>query len=448
MKTKYIFPFIFIIGLQLFSCGYTSEVKTIVYNDYVTIPGPVIKTLNPPRGAKTGASFRTITIEFEDDVVSADNPENYIIEGDGAGLLRVISATQISPREYQLQLEGAPSNGSLTVSLNNMEDLSGDHFAGSSFNYNSDVVSPLIDSTTPVANTYINQMTNEIQVYFSENMIDHCNRDYYSILGPGLGTLSISGVETVSSSSCLVKLSGAAAIDGSTLSLSVNGMSDEYSNPFLPTTIDFKGDSGTPAIELVDPPSGSVMGDELGTVTVTFSENVLYGDDTSSYIISGPGSTNIVLDSVTEVSLSQYSLAFSGITENGEIRITTQNITDMAGNVISGDSFYYIRDLQGPEITSEPADNSIIPRGSFSPAHIIKFSEEVTGSLVMGNYSLTGSAVSGLRILFVRDNGANSVLLYIGGTPVNGTLEINISNIKDLEGNSPVNSVIRYEIVD
>ena len=95
-----------------------------------------------------------------------------------------------------------------------------------------------------------------------------------------------------------------------------------------------------PRIESASPADGTKV-DTLGTITITYSEEVTGADEITNYTLSGSGVGSLSLDSVTETGTYTYTLTVSGSPGDGNITLTVSNITDVTGNPMNANTVSY-----------------------------------------------------------------------------------------------------------
>ncbi len=117
------------------SCGFEEETNYLppYYKD---TDSPYIVSISPENGSKIDINTTQIVIEYSEEVMGADNPDNYSLSGDNIGSLSVKSVTSLNNNRYSINLDGIPGDGQITLSIENVTDLAGHSLTGNTtFNF-------------------------------------------------------------------------------------------------------------------------------------------------------------------------------------------------------------------------------------------------------------------------------------------------------------------------
>ena len=135
----------------------------------------------------------------------------------------------------------------------------------------------------------------------------------------------------------------------------------------------------------------------VGTIAIdtTFSDLVIGAGEPCNYTLHGSGSGSLQVDSVTELSSTEYRIFFTGSLSNGTFSLAMHNITDELGNPLADDTIQFTADTNGPQATGfTPADGAgVVPINSIPG---ISFNENIDCSTVnadslYGDHGLTGT---------------------------------------------------------
>jgi len=77
-------------------------------------------------------------------------------------------------------------------------------------------------------------------------------------------------------------------------------------------------------------------------VNLTFSEEVVGADSLSNYSLSGTGSGNLSLSSVSDLGGNTFQIALTGSTIDGTIDVNIAGVTDLVGNLMLPDTVSYL----------------------------------------------------------------------------------------------------------
>lgn len=394
---------------------------------------PPTFTASPASGSVM-ADLETISLSFSRNVVNLDSSA-VVLSGSGAGSLT--PSVSGSAKEYTITLSGGAADGDLTITLDGVEDEYQNALQSNTIVYTLDTLNPT-QTASPESGSYVNSLTS-IQINYSKSVSGSTTLSNYILSGAGKGSLAIDSVTENGSNSVTLHLSGEVA-DGDIL-LTINGIQDSRGRDLNGQTVSYVGDVTDPVMSAT-PTNGSNVSN-LSSIDVSFSEQVTGADDPSDYAFSGTGLGSLAIDSVTQLSDTQYRLDLSGSAVEGSLTTTVSGVTDRAGNPLSGTTITYSIYQSSPTVSTSPAEGSKV--SSLSPL-TLTYSRPVSGSTTTGNYALSGSGVGTLAIDSITDPGNNQVRLNLTGSPANGSVTLTISNVEDLAGNALTGNTKSYAL--
>lgn len=196
-----------------------------------------------------------------------------------------------------------------------------------------------ITGTTPSSNSSVKNLSN-LQIQFS-NSIDSIIATTiakYQITNATGGSLSITSIANLGNNTYQLNLSG--LVGNGTISFQLNGFVDLQGNVLTSGAISLIADNTAPTIQILSPNTGSTI-DPIPSIDITFSEPVLNATTTSNYVISGAGANTLTISSATSIGGNSYRIGLSGSPIVGEVVFTLNNITDIATNALSANTFNY-----------------------------------------------------------------------------------------------------------
>lgn len=201
-------------------------------------------------------------------------------------------------------------------------------------------------------------------------------------------------------------------------------------------------DTTAPNITSANPSNSSTVS-LLPTVSLSFSEDVSGADVLENYSISGTGLGTLTLNSVSYAN-DIATVSIDGLVANGSIVLSLDNVADLAGNALSA----YTLNLSGT--TTSPTQSTVPASGSNNLTTLtsleITYSKDMVNAGNVLNYALTGSAAATLSLDSVSLKAAttSTYVLVFSGTPSDGILNIDISNVVDTVGTPLAGTNISY----
>ena len=402
-------------------------------------------------------SIASVTITYSKEITGAGTLANYTLSGAGVGSLSPSAVTLVTPGsfEYRVDFTGAPADGAMTLTIANIQDLVGNPLAGAQINYTFDVTGPTVTTLTPGTGSTLNQITG-FDITYSEPVTGATTLVNHALTGTALGTLQVASIAANVSpaNSYHVTLSGAPATTG-TLNFAVQNVTDALGNAMTPAAASYTIDQVNPTATASQTPG--VWINALSTLDVTFSEPVSNAALTSSYSLSGNVSS-LALQSVTGLGGNSYRLAYTGSPSSGTLSVNlsgTTQITDLGGNPIATTGFTYNTDTIRPTVTgispyAMDGTGGLTGVNAITRSYLnrvdITYSEAMTGAALIGNYSLSGTALGTLQLSIAGNLTGNTYQVYFTGKPAGTGTVILTMNAVDQAGNT-VATPITYQIV-
>ncbi len=387
-------------------------------------------------------SLATIDITYSKQVSGADVPANYSISGTGAGSLGISSSVLLAGTTYRLTLSGTPSDGAVTITINNVEDLVGNPLVGAAIQYTIDMTAPTIASSSPANGTSVNALP-YVQIDFSEAVQGASDAANYSLSGAGVGTLQLSPSIGNSGNSRSLFFSGL-PVDGPIV-ITLSNIMDNASNPLSGTAISFQIDKTRPT-QTASPASYAWIDASVPYIDVTYSEAVTGADVAGNYSLSGTGVGTLALAGVASQGGNTYRLSFSGSPQgtNTQVNIDIANVLDLVGNALIGTRITYQVDTTAPTITA------VTPGAGMARGYLdsmdMTFSENLAGAGQSSSYSVSGPGAGTLSVAASQNITGYQYRLTFSGTPGIGDLTIT-ANLADQAGNALSTNTVSYTMV-
>lgn len=298
-----------------------------------------------------------------------------------------------------------------------------------------DTTAPFVSSANPTESSVISTLTS-IELTFSEDVTGADVLANYALSGTGRGTLVLDSVSYVDQ---IATLSITGLVNNGSIVISLNNVVDLAGNALPAYALTLTGTTISPT-QSASPASGTNNLTALSTVEITYSKEMQNEvTDPANYILSGTAAGSLNLDTVALKSGTTltYILTFSGTPTNGALNIDISSVNDLVGNALVGTNINYTFDVTAPQISStSPADGDLfIALGSIA----VNYTEVVNGKDLIANYAISGTAIGGaspLNITSVSSTSGTQSIVYLGGTAVDGTLTLTVSNITDPAGNA------------
>lgn len=216
-------------------CGYVTEEEYLprYFNDS---ENPYISDIYPPEGS-TLNSLEYIDVTYSEPVLGADVLNNYTLNGSGLGSLSISNITNLSDNKYRISLSGSPSDGEVTLTINNITDLNENLLSEEVFTYQIDLTGPTV-LATPTSGSKVDSLT-QIDLQYSETVIGADVLNNYSLSGSGIGTLALSSVTEIGVNKYRLTLTGVPG--DSQIMLTISNVYDGVGNALSGNTINYTG---------------------------------------------------------------------------------------------------------------------------------------------------------------------------------------------------------------
>ncbi|RLE11923.1 hypothetical protein DRJ04_07140 [Candidatus Aerophobetes bacterium] len=169
--------------------------------------------------------------------MGADVLDNYTLNGSGLGSLSIRDITNLSDNKYRISLSGSPSDGEVTLTINNITDLNENLLSEEVFTYQMDLTGPTVVAT-PTSGSKVDSLT-QIDLQYSETVIGADVLNNYSLSGSGIGTLALSSVTEIGVNKYRLTLTGAPG--DSQIVLTISNVYDGVGNALSGNTINYTG---------------------------------------------------------------------------------------------------------------------------------------------------------------------------------------------------------------
>lgn len=398
----------------------------------------------PASGSNNLTALTTVEVTYSKDVVNADNTANYALSGTAAAGLTLDSAVLkiATTRTYVLSFGGVLTDGILNIDISNVEDVVGTALVGTNISYTLDVTAPEISTSVPAAGSLTTTAPTSISLHYTEAVTGNDLLANFSLSGTAVGgadPLTISSLIAINASQSVINLSGV-ALDGD-LTLTADNIIDPAGNTLTGgNTVTVSIDPVTPT-RTWDPVDQTVLS-SLSTVTVTYSEPVINGDNPASYQLMGNSKGDLAITGVVNspANSNTYVISFSGNLLEGltfkDIALVSgfPMVTDLAGNNVTSQVQWTV-DQTAPTLTTVLPVQKNLSMLSLNNV-TVEFSEAMSADVLdPANYLLEGSGVGSLVLGTPVLSSGNVYNIPVTGTPAFGNVLISIS-AKDAAGNA------------
>lgn len=416
------------------------------HNTYGTIiPIPTVSSINRAATSPTNATSVAFTVTFSEDVTGVDTSDFAVTTtGTATGAVASISGTGAT---YTVTVNSVSGDGTLRLDLNDDNSITnsvqrslggvdandGDFSTGQT--YTIETVAPTVQSVS------VNSALT-VDVTFDEAMESTgvTTAANYALSGSGQGSLNArpDSVALQSGNTYRLTWNSGEMLSGGDITITVSGATDIAGNAVGTPSSGTDSASGVGTLPTVQ--SATVV--NPNTIDVVISE-ALFGSSAltqTNYALIGPGAGSLAPHPST-VALqtgTTYRLTWaSGEMKNGEnITVTVSNVSDAAGNPISGSS--NTATVVGVGLAPAVASLEVADGNSIDVAF-----DEVMNSADLANPALFTLSGSGLGTLPAQPNSATAQSLQIARLTWNsgemfngGDLTITVADgMRDLAGN-------------
>ncbi len=384
------------------------------------------------------SELHSIELIFSEAVTGADNRENIVISGTGAGNLRVREIVRGEDGRYRVHLAGTAANGSVEISLANVGDLAGNLLRGNTFTYRTDVQPPELRAL-PAPGTALSRLS-AVEIDFSEPVYGAGDPRNYVLQGDGAGDLALQKIRRINAARYALAFAGTPG--NGRIVLRLKNIADAAGNPLRIDTLEYPADITPPRYTASLLPGSYV--NAINEIDLEFSEPVVGAEKRENYAISGEGAEQLLIAAVTPLKEHSYRITFSGVVRNGKIALKLQNIADVAGNPLAAGILEYLTDTTPPEL------QKISPAAGATLRELreieLQFSEPVTGADNTQNYLLSGEALGSLRITSATRLPGNRVRLALAGLGGEGRISLRWQGISDRAKNAPARQGVDFRL--
>ena len=436
--------------LSLIACGGGGSSTPAAADPVADTTAPFVSSANPTDGSVV-SELTSIELTFSEDVTGADVFGNYALSGTGIGTL-VLDSVSYVDQIATLSITGLVNNGSIVINLNNIVDLADNALPAYTLTLTGTTISPT-QSASPASGTNNLTALSTVEITYSKEMqnevTDPAN---YILSGTAAGSLNLDTVALKSgtTSTYILTFSGTPT-DGS-LDIDISSITDLLGNALAGTNINYTFDVTAPQISTTAPADATLLNAAPASITVNYSEAVNGKDLIANYALSGTGIGGVSITNVVSASSQSSTVYLSGTAAEGALTLTISNITDPAGNALTGSNSITINiDPVYPTRSWTPVDGTTL--NALSTA-TVTYSEPVLNGDNVSSYSLIGNSKGTLAIESIVNDPAGSdvYVLTISGSPVENAQYKDVSivagfpTVTDLVGNG-VSSQIHW-IVD
>ncbi|MCP4129627.1 MAG: hypothetical protein GY754_01305 [bacterium] len=445
--------------------GNLIDETTVSYIIDTRRPGVTAESTYPnlSLGAKTADGINYSIISYTEDVLGAENPENYSFSREG---LNVTGVEDLGASRYRLTIEMKKgvyyTHGDtvkLIVNREGIKDEAGNILDENTVTYTIDGMLPTI-RVEPPNNSRLRTL-DAISVYFSRDVLGAEKwLSNYSI-SQKVGSLAIdpNGAHEYEARTrkAVLKLKGDPGknADNETLEFVLSGITDAVGNVLEESSICYSIDAKPPSLLPIE---NLVLGSKTeggnNKVVVEFSKTVFGADEPAIYSFNRAG---IRVTGVSGLSDKQYELNIHidsrAALEDGDevaLEVKSERVKDDVGNLLLVNRLSFLVDARPPVVTSVlPEENTVL---NHLDEVKIYFSKELTGAENwQDHYALKGAA-GNIEIasgdVHEYDESTKRVTLKFSGTAGKtiefGSMQLVIKGLKDESGNVIEKKTISY----
>ena len=377
-----------------------------------------------------------IQLNFSEVVFGTGQAANYSLTGEGIGDLKILRAEALAENKFKIYLGGKPGNGRIALQLGDVTDAAGNKAQKDTLIFRADTTAPTF-VVSPKSGALAKEFS-RIDVSYSKPVTGGSEPKNYILSGDGVGSLKIDRITELGASEYRILLTGKP--QSGAIQFTIANVSDLAGNSLVQNPVVYRADTAKPGV-IVSPQPETTL-NQLPEIALRFSKPVSGAENTTNYRLSGNGIGSLRLEKVVKREDGNYVLVFSGAATQGDITLTWDNISDLAGNTPETVSLRYHIDQQPIEAQANPANKSKV--AALTEIEL-KFSKETKGAEDMNNYEVTGEYADSLKLATVENRGKNTYLLRFSGEG-SGAIQILIKNLKDPAGNGLKTNRLNYVI--
>ncbi|MDH5388336.1 MAG: Ig-like domain-containing protein [Gammaproteobacteria bacterium] len=402
-----------------------------------------------PTSSSVVSTLTSVDITFSEDVTGADVFANYSLSGIGVGTL-ILNSVTYANQVATLSITGLVNNGTIDIGLNNVADLAGNVLPVYTLTISGTTTSPT-QTAVPASGTNNLTSLSTVEITYSKETQNATDPANYILSGSASGTLSLDTVvlKTGATDTYVLTFSGTPT-DG-ILNIDITGITDLLGNALAGTNINYTFDITAPQISTTVPANGELSNAAPTIITVNYSEAVNGKDLLANYVLSGTALGGVTITNVLSASSQSSAVYLSGAAVEGSLILTINNITDPAGNALTGSNAITINiDPVAPTRSWTPTEGAVF--NAISTA-TVAYSEPVLNGDNIASYNLVGNSIGTLAIASITNTpaGSNTYVLNFSGSPVENitykdvTILPGYPSVTDLAGNT-ISSQIHWFI--
>ncbi len=399
-------------------------------------------------------------ISFTEDVLGAENPNNYTFSIKG---LSVIDIVQVDQSNYELCIsveENIPvSHGDEIIMILNIEGITnkiGNKLLNNIVTLTVDTIPPAIKVNPPI-NSIINSLE-KLEISFSKKVLGADKwRDNYEISG-AYGNLQICNDKvhdydpTTDTATIIFDGNFEEGIEKDFIDITLNNITDEAGNILVNNKISYQLDTVHP--EMMSFSNfflGASLNTNINVRNIRFTKPMLGADNPDNYSFSTDGISLKEIKPLTETEFLLSILVENNLSVSHKDKVTLKldsKITDYVGNKLKNTTAQFIIDKIPPKIKPYPQRNSRI--NSLHDIEIV-YSKDVVGADKWHNYILRSSLdvikINQHPVHSYDENSRSAVIRLIGNIPEgtdNQPFELIINDVTDIAGNHLIDNIITY----
>ena len=433
------------LAVLITGCGGGGESTAVTPTPAPDTTAPYVSSANPTGGSVV-STLTLVEIAFSEDVTGADVLANYSLSGAGVGT-QILGSVTYTNQVATLSISGLVNNGTIDIGLDNVADLAGNVLPVYTLAISGATTSPT-QTAIPVSGTNNLTSLSTVEITYSKEMQNVTDPANYILSGTATGTLSLDTVALKAGATDTYVLTFSGAPNDGLLNIDITGISDLVGNALAGTNINYTFDVTAPQISTTVPANGELLNAAPATITVNYSEIVNGKDLIANYALSGTGIGDVSITSVVSASTQSSTVYLSGTAVEGSLILTINNITDPAGNTLTGSNTITIDiDPVAPTRSWTPVEGTIF--NSISSA-TVAYSEPVLNGDNIASYNLIGNSIGTLAIASIANEpvGSNIYVLSFTGSPVEDIVYKDVSivasyspSVTDLAGNNVASQI-------
>ena len=306
----------------------------------VDTTSPEVTVVDPLDGAVINDTGKVVTVTFSKDILEGTSFDDISISLNGTPLTTITKS--ISGNVLTLTNTASYTDGTYTVYLpvDAVIDEAGNALETNfSSEFTIDTVALTVTGIDPVNGAVINDTGKVVTVTFSKDILEGTSFDDISI---SLNGTPLTTINKTINGNVLSLTNTAGYADGTyTVNIPVDAVIDEVGNALITSfSSNFTIDTVVPVITDTDPVNDATNVAADKVITVTFSEYIKWG---TSWIELLDRSNGTAVDFTSAINGNVLTITPTNeLTEAlYKVIVHTGSVTDMAGNMVAGKSFYF-----------------------------------------------------------------------------------------------------------